>query len=70
MTLKDHLDLIRAHAEDAIKISSEEKAKKGRVKKFAEIDSNLWGILDRVVSIENTVMGTEFYDGESREIGT
>lgn len=70
MTLKDHLDLVRLHAQSMIKIVCDEKAKAGKVSKLTEIDSNIWGILDRVVSIENTVMGTEFYDGQSREAGT
>ena len=62
---KDHLDTIRLRCQSLLdKIRNTDK-KPDRV---PEIISMVWGILDRVLGIENEVMGTEFYDGQRREV--
>jgi|WetSurMetagenome_2_1015567.scaffolds.fasta_scaffold1142758_2 hypothetical protein len=61
MTLiNDHLQLIRAHAYSLL---DDFKDRTGG--KSAEIRSCLWGILDGVVHIENTLPGGGISDGRS-----
>lgn len=54
MNVQDHLSLIRLHTDDLKKVF---EARPGA--RSSEICSMLWGILDRVMQIENEIQGGE-----------
>lgn len=62
MNIQDHLDLMRLHAKSIQEVFPETGL--GRI---PEINALLWGILDRVMQIENELLGTRY--GECGEVG-
>jgi hypothetical protein len=57
MNVQDHLSLIRMHAHDLQKVFGTRPG--GR---SSEIRSMLWGILDRVMQMENELLGGGYGD--------